>query len=65
MIAWWPVKNAVNASRNAGIFVRSWPLARSESTVGSVVPDASASSIARPDVPNRSDATDDSVIPAS
>jgi hypothetical protein len=46
MIAWWPVKNAVNAARNAGIFFRNCPLARSARTVGSVVPSTSASRIA-------------------
>src|ERR671914_2142436 len=42
-------KRPSNAAPSAGIFLRNWPRARSASTTGSVVPETSASSIARPD----------------
>ena len=50
-------KRPSSASRSAGIFVRSLPLASSASTLGSVVPETSASSMSRPDLPRMSVAT--------
>ena len=58
-------KRPSNASLSAGSFWRSLPLARSASTAGSVVPVTSASSIARPEVPRMSEATQSSLIPVS
>ena len=63
--AWWPVKRPWSASRNAGIFLRSAPLASSARTSGSWVPEISASSICRADTPSTSEATEESLIPAS
>src|SRR3954470_7903149 len=56
-------KRPSSASWRAGSFLRSRPRARSASTPGSVVPDTSASSIARPDLPIMSVATQSSFDP--
>jgi DNA-binding transcriptional LysR family regulator len=61
----WASKRPSSAALSAGSFLRSWPRARSASTTGSVVPDTSASSIARPDLPIMSVATVSSLIPVS
>ena len=58
-------KRPSSASLSAGIFARSLPLASSASTSGSVVPATSASSIARPETPRMSVATQSSLIPVS
>ena len=58
-------KRPSSASCSAGIFARSLPLASSARTVASVVPDTSASSIARPDAPRMFDATQSSLMPVS
>ena len=58
-------KRPSSASRSAGSFWRSLPLASSASTAGSVVPATSASSIARPEAPRMSVATQSSLIPVS
>jgi hypothetical protein len=58
-------KRPSSASRSAGSFLRSLPLASSASTTGSVVPRQSASSIARPEAPSISLATQSSLIPLS
>jgi hypothetical protein len=58
-------KRPSSASLSAGIFLRSLPRARSASTSGSVVPRTSASSIARPETPRMSVATQSSLIPVS
>jgi hypothetical protein len=63
--AWWASKRPWSASRSAGIFARSFPIDRSASTSGSVVPPTSASRIARPDLPRMSLATQSSLMPAS
>src|SRR5215207_9120925 len=54
-----------SASLSAGSFLRSWPRARLASTSGSLVPATSASSIARPDLPMMSVATQPSLLPVS
>jgi hypothetical protein len=59
------VETALQRSRSAGIFLRNRPRARSASTTGSVVPDTSASSIARPDLRIMSLTTQSSLIPVS
>ena len=63
--AWSGVEAALQRLASAGILVRSLPLARSASTSGSVVPATSASSIARPETPRMSVATQSSLIPVS
>ena len=65
MIACSVSKRPCSASRSAGSFARSLPSARSASTSGSVVPAISASSIARPDLPRMSEATQSSLMPVS
>ena len=63
--AWWPVKRPWSASRKAGIFLRSVPFASSARISGSCVPEISASSIRRAETPSTSEATEESLIPAS
>ena len=63
--AWWSLNRPLNASVNAGIFERSRRLARSASPAGSRFPAINDSSMARPDTPRMSEATADSLIPAS
>ena len=65
MNAWWVLNRPLSASVSAGIFCRIRPWARSASTAGSRCPSISASSIARPETPVMSEATEDSLIPAS
>src|SRR5262249_46687378 len=67
-----PIKSACRgsnrpsrASRSAGILARILPFARSARISGSVVPAISASSIARPDLPRMSVATQSSLMPVS
>ena len=59
------LKRPSSASCNAGIFCLSLPLARPARTTGSVVPRQSASSIALPETPRMSVATQSSLIPVS
>ena len=63
--AWWALKRPNRASRRAGIFLRSVPRASSERISGSLVPLTSALSMSRPETPSTSEATDDSLMPAS
>src|SRR3954453_9471714 len=63
--AWWASKRPSSACLSAGSLARSLPLANSASTSGSVVPATSASSIARPDAPRMSVATQSSLMPVS
>src|SRR6266540_4404356 len=63
--ACWRSKRPTSASLSAGIFARSFPCASSARTCGSVVPCTSASSIARPEAPRMSLATQSSLIPVS
>src|SRR6266545_6288238 len=58
-------KRPARAWRNAGSFLRSLPRARSAKTSGSPVPRSKASSIARPETPRTSLATDANLMPAS
>jgi hypothetical protein len=53
------------ASRNWGSFLRSWPRARSANAAGSRVPSTRAASIARPETPRTSEATELRLMPAS
>ncbi len=63
---WWVVRNRpANASRRAGILLRSPPRASSASACGSLSPASRASSIARPDFVSSVDATLVNLIPAS
>src|SRR4051812_28482752 len=62
---WWSLKRPCSAWRSAGIFCRSLPLARSARTSGLRSPAISAVSIARPETPRTSEATESSLIPAS
>ena len=62
--AWWTPKLPVNARTSWGIFGRIRPLASSASATASSSPAISAASIARPETPRMSVATDDSLIPA-
>src|SRR5215213_5556068 len=63
--AWWSVKNPRSASSSAAILTRSRRLASCASTLGSRCPPISASSIARPETPKMSLATELSLIWAS
>jgi hypothetical protein len=56
------LKSALERLLEGRIFARRRPLARSASTSGSVVPAASALSIALPDLPRMSDATQSSLM---
>jgi hypothetical protein len=60
---WWRATRPSRASRNAGSLLRRLPRARSARTSGSVVPPTSASSIARPETPSTSEATQPSSGP--
>jgi hypothetical protein len=63
--AWCSPKFPVNASTSWGIFGRILARAISASTCTSRSPSISAVSMARPDTPRMSVATQDSLIPAS
>src|SRR6266542_554770 len=63
--AWWSLKNPRSASSSAAILARSRRRASWASTLGSRCPATSASSIARPDAPKMSVATELSLICAS
>jgi hypothetical protein len=63
--AWWSVKNPLNASCSAVVLARSRPLAIAARICGSRWPAIRACIIARPDTPNRSLTTEDSLIWAS
>ena len=63
--AWCSPKLPVNAATSCGIFGRILALAISASTCASRSPSINAASIARPETPRMSVATDDSLIPAS
>jgi hypothetical protein len=63
--AWWLVNRPASASVSSGIFERILRRARSAIRAGSRSPAISASSIARPDTPRMSEATADSLMPAS
>ena len=63
--AWWSVNRPVSASLSRAVFERIDPRASSASTAASRSPAISAAIIARPDTPNRSLTTTDSLISAS
>src|SRR3954454_7830318 len=63
--AWCSVNRPVSASLSRAVVERIDPLASSASTAGSRSPAISAASIARPETPNRSLTTTDSLISAS
>src|SRR5512133_2705207 len=56
--AWWSPKRPRSAWRSWGSFLRSLPLASSASVLGSCSPATRAASIARPDTPSTSVATE-------
>lgn len=62
MNPWWSVNRPVSAAVRAGIFERSRRWANSASAAGSRWPAISASSMARPDTPVISVATEDASV---
>ncbi len=65
MNPWWSVNRPVNAAVSCSVLFRRLILARAASTVGFRSPTTNACSMARPDTPRMSLATQDSLIPAS
>ena len=63
--AWWSPNRPRSAWRSWGSLARNLPLANSASTPGSRSPLIKAVSIARPDTPSTSVATESSLMPAS